>query len=538
MPKYSTMELFGPVASSGTWIFATLVTYIALLCGYRIFLHPLRHYPGPVLAKISDAYGGYYAGKMSLHVKTRLDHLRYGPVLRLGPNRLVFTSVQAIQDIYLNDKVVKSHLYKHTSVTDGVWHIFNVIDKDAHRTRRKLIGKVVSERSMGIFEPVMMKEIDTFLGILLSNSRSQTPLDMTVQLKRLGIDIVSLLAFGYPISTQTDSTYRFLIDAHIFGNFRSNLFMQFPLMNTIRLYSFLEVFFAKEVRKYFAAIETMIQSRLAEDKNARHDLYSIIADEINPEGEYRRDSEIWAEATFFFPAGGETTSTLLSAALFYLSRYPEAYEKLATEIRSTFQTDEEIKGGPKLASCKYLRACLDETMRISPPASGTLWREWPVHETSGERWVVDGHVIPDGVQVGVNIYTILHEEEFFPEPFTFQPERWLDPTIPPAQRKLMNAAFQPFSIGARGCAGKAMAYLQASLVLAKTLWHFNFQAAPGELGQVGAGKPGLGSGREREMEFQIYDILAATHSGPNLMFQPRGVSCDKLEMVTDTPINH
>lgn len=53
-------------------------TKIAILFSYRLLLHPLRSYPGPVLAKLSDVYGGIHAGSMSLHVTTREDHLKYG----------------------------------------------------------------------------------------------------------------------------------------------------------------------------------------------------------------------------------------------------------------------------------------------------------------------------------------------------------------------------------------------------------------------------------------------------------------------------
>lgn len=373
---------------------------------------------------------------------------------------------------------------------------------------------------MRVFEPTMMEQIDAFLRLLVPPSHNQSPVNMTERLKRLGMDTISLLAFGYPLNTQTNPEYRFLLDAHIFGSFRSNLFLQFPLLHTLRIYNFLEMIFAKEVARYFTAMENMIATRVAEGKHARHDLYSILADEMSSEGGI--SSEIWSEAGFFFPAGGESTSTLLAAAFFYLSRNPKSYAKLADEVRTTFGTGSEIQGGPKLSGCKYIRACLDETMRMSPPAPGTLWRELSTTDTSPEPWVVDGQVIPPGVQVRVDTYTIHHNADFFPEPFTFKPERWTDPNIPEAQMKIMHEAFQPFSIGTRSCAGKAMAYLQASLVLAKAIWYFDFGVAPGELDTLGGGNPRLVKGRERKDEFQLYEILAATHDGPSLVFRARG----------------
>ena len=86
----------------------------------------------------------------------------------------------------------------------------------------------------------------------------------------------------------------------------------------------------------------------------------------------------------------------------------------------------------------------------------------------------------------------------------------------------MRDAFAPFSIGPRGCAGKAMAYLETSLVLAKTMWYFDFETSPGQLGVIGAGKAGAEEGRERLSEFQLYDIFNMAHDGPYLNFRVRG----------------
>jgi cytochrome P450 len=220
----------------------------------------------------------------------------------------------------------------------------------------------------------------------------------------------------------------------------------------------------------------------------------------------------------YFEAG-DTTKTALSALFFYLSRNPESYHKLAHEIRSTFTSGNDIRGA-SLTGCQYLRACIDEALRISPPAPATLWRELR-SDVDDESFVVDGHVLPRGTLVGVNIYSVHHNEEYFPDSFAFRPERWLDESSPDA-RQIMREAFVPFSIGARGCAGKTMAYTEISLVLAKTLWYFDFAPVSGELGERGAGRPGLGSWRQRREEFQLYDVFTAIHEGPYLTFKPRG----------------
>ncbi|KAI1385120.1 cytochrome P450 [Hypoxylon trugodes] len=158
---------------------------------------------------------------------------------------------------------------------------------------------------------------------------------------------------------------------------------------------------------------------------------------------------------------------------------------------------------------------------MSPPVLGTPWRELSPSDKSVEPLIIDGQVIPPGIQIGVNIYAHHHNEEYFPEPFSYKPERRLESSTPIDQRKRMQEEFVPFSIGTRNCPGRTLAYHEASIVLAKILWYFDFEVAPGELGKLGAGNSTLGNGREREDEYQLYDVLTSTHDGPNLIFVPR-----------------
>lgn len=218
--------------------------------------------------------------------------------------------------------------------------------------------------------------------------------------------------------------------------------------------------------------------------------------------------------------------TALCATFFYLSRYPHCYKKLTDEIRSTFASGDDIKGGPALSGCRYLRACIDESLRMSPPVTGILYREPYPDAYRNEPFIVDGHVIPPGTQVGVSIYALHHNEDYFPSPFTYDPERWLEPPenadeATRATKKGMKEAFFPFSGGPRSCAGKPMAYLEASLVLAKTLWYLDFEQAPGKLGRIGGGVQGSRDGRDKVNEFQLEDAFSAIHDGPYLVFRRR-----------------
>lgn len=90
---------------------------------------------------------------------------------------------------------------------------------------------------------------------------------------------------------------------------------------------------------------------------------------------YISAADMSAESIFLIFAGSDTTSTTLAGAFLYLAHNPHAYRKLAKEMRETFQSLEDIRTSPSLRSCRYLHACIYETLRLSPPVGWAMWRE-------------------------------------------------------------------------------------------------------------------------------------------------------------------
>ncbi|CAG8953233.1 hypothetical protein HYFRA_00003436 [Hymenoscyphus fraxineus] len=491
---------------------------------YTLLFHPLSKYPGPFVAKFSDGYSGYHAIRKRLHLATYHGHLKYGlflqylgrqlcsPVFRQAPNRLVFNTSTALRGIN------KASIYKHTQLNPQT-NIFGTLDRERHQQKRKVYGKVLSERSLRIFEPAMISEIDVFLRQLLKNDNEA--INMSPLCERLTTDIAGQLAFGQSLNTQVETKNRMFPRAMISMNGLVNIFMSWPVVS--KTWPLLQKLNKKNGLAFVKAIQDIVQQRMAIPKDAKYDFYSIVAGDDGLSTNALKNSELWAEAVFFLPAGGTTLSAALSAMFFYLSRNPIVYSRLASEIRTTFSSEDEIKSGVQLSSCRYLRATIDETLRVAPPFVGTFWREpYPDYD---QPLVIDGKVIPRGTMVGVNPYCIMHNEEYFPKPFEFRPERWLGNTEESDEeekaRAAMRAAFAPFALGETGCLGKAMAYLEMSLVVAKTLWSFDFDKAPGEAGKLGEGVPGRTDGRHRVDEYQLLDLAVADHDGPNLVFTPR-----------------
>ncbi|XDG01693.1 hypothetical protein ABKA04_001308 [Annulohypoxylon sp. FPYF3050] len=506
----ATVDYIVPVVFSG------LLAYTI----YEVYLHPLREYPGPFVAKFTDGYNGIHSFHGRLHLKSWENQRTYGNVVRQGPNKLVFHSVQAVQDIYKNDRTTKPDAYMALGPDLTIHTTLTARDRQVHRSRQQLVGQVLSGRFMRIFESTMLEQVNLFIDQLRVSAKESVLVNMTERAQHLAFNVATLLAFGFDLELHTSEENQempALLDKAVFW---SNVFLQWP---GIRKFKFMLSIFQKARQtkgKYVALIKKMIVSRMRQGDNGPQDLYSIFAKALKTNTADIRQGELWAEANTFLPGAGDTTKTALTAVFFYLSRNPACYKKLADEIRSTFKTGDDISG-QALAGCQYLRACIDEAMRLSPPAPGVLWREH-LPADGNQPFIVDGHVIPRGTIVGVNVYSIHHNEEYFPDPFSYHPERWLDESLAPEQKKLMRQAFIPFALGQRGCPGKAMAYLEISLAVAKALWHFDFCQAAGDIGHVGASVLGMGDGGEKVEEFSLFDHFTASHDGPYLEFRRRG----------------
>ncbi|KAI1877508.1 hypothetical protein JX265_003516 [Neoarthrinium moseri] len=491
------------------------IAYLFLLVLYRLHFHPLSSYPGPVVARLSDLFGAFYAYSTSLHLRTLKDHDDYGTVIRHGPNKLVFNSARALRDIYKNEQILKSRAYLVSQTAPGVFNLFNARDPQLHHEKRKLAGRFLTKKSIEAFEPVMMHQIDVFIHQIASHcdDTNVRPVNMTPQTKHLSIDIMGHLLFNYPLNLQTESTHRHM--SYSRASFFFNVATQVSSLVDLRVWTLQFLWSMMSRKRYVHTLENVIRNCLSQGQQVKHKLLFLSAKSAVSGDDTDWINDVRTEALWFMLAGSDTTSTLLSALSFYLARNRRCYQRLCKEIRTTFNQDSEIRSGARLASCAYLRACLDETLRMTPPLPGTLWREG-ISQSSIKPLIVDGHVIPKGVQVGVNTYAILHNEEYFSEPFTFKPERWLEGAGPGEANR---EAFAPFSLGAHGCLGKSMAYLEASLTTAKIIWHFDFDEAPGMLAVPG--KKGAKQ-QARNSEFPIRDSFAAVHDGPYLNFRRVG----------------
>ncbi|XP_049762275.1 probable cytochrome P450 304a1 [Schistocerca cancellata] len=166
----------------------------------------------------------------------------------------------------------------------------------------------------------------------------------------------------------------------------------------------------------------------------------------------------------FLPAS-MVQSTVLSWALLYVARHPEAQRRAQLELDS-------VVGNSRLPNLNdrlhlpYTEAILRETMRIQ-----TLLPIGIPHAAT-EDTTLRGYTIPKGTVVVANLWSMHMDKDVWRDPEHFRPERFLnsDGTLCTKDLTL------PFSTGKRVCPGETFARQNMFLMLAALLQNFSVRA--------------------------------------------------------------
>lgn len=381
-------------------------------------------------------------------------------------------------------------------------------------------------------EPKILKHVANYCNVLFGPAADDgwsEARETTQWSAFFAIDLIADLTVGRSTAMLTSPENRIYNPARKANFARMGLAIQWPeaflssLFPSVKAGELLFPKIAKLGKQWHHLLSSWIADRLVElrssEKTAtKDDMIVAIARYKDPEtGQGLSDGDLTAEMTTLLIAGSGTITTGMTSFLWYLSRWPDAYQKAAEEVRSIFKTPESIGINSTLSKCTYLKACLQEAMRVSPAPTTPLYREAGPGGT-----VICGIHIPEGYEVATTIYALHHNESHHRDSYTFDPERWLQDKESVGATK---AAWAPFSIGDRNCVGMTLATDEVLIAMATILLYGDFRISDDPtLASIGAGSQHLGPGRHREKEFQMYDTFGASTEGPYLQFKRREIS--------------
>lgn len=212
---------------------------------------------------------------------------------------------------------------------------------------------------------------------------------------------------------------------------------------------------------YHRATQRLARYRAGEPLD---DFFSALMEDKNGQPNGMEWGEIVSEISIMMNAGSDTTAIAMNNAMYLLLANPESLAKLRTELDAVIDPSEVVVAYEQVRHLPYLRACLDEALRMFPPSTFGLPRRTPP-----EGAPILGDFIPGETTVSISAYVAHRDPTVFPEPEEYRPERWLG-----EDAKELQAAFITFSTGARGCIGRNISYLEQTVLLASVVHRFEF----------------------------------------------------------------
>ncbi|KAK3313180.1 cytochrome P450 [Apodospora peruviana] len=453
----------------------SLILYTLSYAIYNLYFHPLARFPGPLLMRATKAGFCYPLIKGTLPFDVLGLHKKYGPVVRIAPDQLIFGDPQAWKDV-MGHRVgggpeLEKSLKFYKPLEEIPVDIVNA-SREEHGQLRRTMAHGFSDRSMREQQPIIKGYIDLLIRRLRQNcGDGNKKLNINAWYNFTTFDIIGDLAFGESFGCLDNSDYHPWVRA-IFQLARVGTVMQsaaqYPAL--MKLILTLIPKKAMQERKHHIDLTKAKLQRRMEVGKERPDLV---------EGLLRKKDELGltldklqANSAILIIGGSETTATLLSGVTFLLLTNPDALAKLKSEIRSSFKSQHEIDFA-SVSALPYLLACLDEALRMYPPVPSGLPRVVPQGGAS-----ICGNFVPENTVVSIYHWAMYHNEEHFKNPFGYHPERWLnDPEFAGDHKD----AFQPFHLGARNCLGRNLAYIEMRLILTRILWNFDMRVADDSL---------------------------------------------------------
>ncbi|KAJ1332082.1 aspirochlorine biosynthesis cytochrome P450 monooxygenase [Microdochium nivale] len=485
---HAAVLLGGLVVSLAVYTIGTVV--------YRVWLHPLSKIPGPKLLAASDVFN-MYTSNVSLNMTSyTIDlHRKYGPMVRIGPNRLIVDANIAFTQVHgLRNTTESTEFSKVPGAMFPDDHICIVgAKREVHRRQRRQIAHAFSSTALHEQEIIINGYISRLMSEIESRARQDKTMNIVSWFNYCAFDIIGDLAFGDAFgnlegdTTFVDNAFRGLIGSALMRFMRAFPLLQVPL--TLILGSEETAISKAASRRNTMLGRDKARARIAMDdkvkESGRRDFATYMLRRDKNGEEVLSEKEIQINSQILVVAGSETIATALSGAIFLLSRPANAgkFRTLVDEIRAMYDDGGQGDAAAAIhiastARLEYLHAVIEEVLRMYPPTASLSPRQSPGAE-------VNGHWLPRGTIIQYFLVASFRDSAYFKDPDTFVPERWLTSSHPLYDARYdsdRKDIFKPFSMGPHDCIGKNLGYAEMRVIIARLLYSFDIEVLPGQDG--------------------------------------------------------
>lgn len=318
----------------------------------------------------------------------------------------------------------------------------------------------------------------TLLDKLLKNSERKTEetksVEMFVNFSKLTADILLRSAFSYECDIQNEGHDEPYINS-------VSILAKLWLLRTINPFLLFDFVYkltsnGRTWSRTIKVVHEFTDRVIAEKKKnigrlEKKDFLEILLSARDEDGDGLSDEEIRNEVDVFMFAGHDTTTSALSWTAYSLAANPQEQEKCQEEIDGLLEgRDSDEITSEDLHSLPYLSMCIKESMRLNNVVP-------MIEREISKPFTIENVEVPKHTMVTIILMCLHLNEEIWPEPMKYKPERFLPENI----KNMDPYSFVPFSAGPRNCIGQHFALNEIKIVLARLLRRVTFRPDPDNL---------------------------------------------------------
>ncbi|KAI0899294.1 cytochrome P450 [Annulohypoxylon nitens] len=423
---------------------------------YRLFLHPLARFPGPKLAAVTRWYEGYYDviqnGQYTFKIAEM--HKKYGPIIRISP-----------WELHVSDSAFFNTLYCQEGPEGPTIH---TVDHERHKARRKPLAPFFSKMKVASSQDMIQLRVARLCDRISDISKSGGKVNLGAAVTAMARDVAMEFILGktYNSLDSEDFNVAFIHAAQGAGplwRITKHVGYVFHILNAIPLDWAMKIS-DDEMKTFFSHMKLPESHETQWISWPPRLLHEILESKLPTHD--KSFQRVFEDVTSLSGAGCETIGNTLRLIIFHVFSNPEILQRLRAEINSAKAENINVEKLESLEKLPYLTSVIMEGLRLSPGIATRMARIAPDRDLFYKEWR-----IPAGTPVGMTTILMHTDEQLYPEPLSFDPDRWMDRN----DRRNADKAYAPFSKGTRMCLGMYLAWAEIYLVLAALVQRFNFQ---------------------------------------------------------------
>ncbi|KAF9883416.1 hypothetical protein FE257_003499 [Aspergillus nanangensis] len=465
--------------SSLIWILGSIAIYQVWKSVYRLYFHPLSKFPGPKLAALTSGYEFYYnvIQRGSFIWEIERMHQVYGPIVRINPREIHIKDSDYYDEIYASSARKRDKDPRMVAQFGIDGSVFSSVSAETHRQRRVPLDKFFSKQSITKMEHVIHANLQKLYRHLEDACASHRVVSLDAGFAGFASDVIHRYGWGLNSGNLDAEDFNEHVRDGISALFRlSHVMFYFPILQ--KLADSLPLWVLEKVNPFAFAVasqkldlyrraETVLRGSDGHSKEVgKGSIVDAIASPSMP-AHMRTTSRVMDEGFALIIAGTETTARALSFGAYYILSNPAIKTKLREELRQVMPTPDVQPTWNQLEQLPYLSAVVSETFRLGTGIASRSPRIAPT-----EALVYKEYVIPPGTLVSETNHFILRDSSIFPDPHSFDPERWLRAA---AKGERLDRYLVNFSKGTRICLGLNLAYAELFLVFATMIRRFDLE---------------------------------------------------------------